>query len=382
MKVHLFGAASSPGCANYGLKHIAAQGQGHFSEAAIDFIERNFYVDDGLISVSTEEEAIHLISEARQLCSTGKLRIHKFVSNSQRVLASLPEEECAETVRKKDLDLGEPQIERALGVKWCVTSDQFQFRVVVSERPVSRRGILSTVASIIDPFGFVAPFILLGKQILRQLCRENIGWDEPLSDDLRSRWESWLLDLQNLADVKIQRCYMPEDFTEVQRQELHHFCDASVTGYGECTYLRAISVTGQVHVSLVMGKARVAPTKVTIVPRLELSAAVVAVRTSDLLRKELQMENVQEFFWTDSSVVLSYITNEARRFHIFVANRVQRIKETTDPSQWRHVTSEENPADHASRGLKAKELIVSNWLKGPEFLWQEELPILQLDEAS
>lgn len=134
MKVHLFSATSSPACANYGLKHIAAQGQGSFSEASIRFIERNFYVDDGLISVSTEAEAIQLISEARQLCSSGKLHIHKFISNRQKVLASIPEEEHAETARNPDLTLGEPQIERALGVKWCVASDHFSFRVVVNER--------------------------------------------------------------------------------------------------------------------------------------------------------------------------------------------------------------------------------------------------------
>ncbi|KAI3376733.1 hypothetical protein L3Q82_000003 [Scortum barcoo] len=359
MIVHLFGAASSPGCANYGLKHIAAQGQGRYSEASIRFVERNFYVDDGLTSVSSDDEAIQLISEARQLCSAGKLRIHKFISNRQEVLASLPREECAETVRHQDLALSEPLIERALGVKWCISSDQFLFRVVVNERPLSRRGVLSTVASIYDPLGFVAPFILVGKQILQQMCREKTGWDEPLSDDLLSQWESWLLDLQTLADVKIQRCYLPTTFGQVQSHELHNFSDASVTGYGECTYLRAVSATGQVHCSLIMGKARVAPTKVTTVPRLELSAAVVAVRTSDLLRKELEIEGAQEIFWTDSRVVLGYVNNEARRFHVFVANRIQRIKESTNPSQWRYVVSEENPADHASRGLKAKELIAS-----------------------
>lgn len=114
-----------------------------------------------------------------------------------------------------------------------------------------------------------------------------MGWDEPLSDDLRPQWEEWLLDIRNLADVKIQLCYLPEGFKEVQKYELHHFSDASVTGYGECTYLRAISTSNQIHCSLVIGKARVAPTKVTTVPRLELSAAVVAVRTSDMLKREL-----------------------------------------------------------------------------------------------
>ncbi len=374
MRVHLFGAASSPACANFGLKYIAAQGQGQFSEATIRFIERNFYVDDGLISFHSEEEAISLVHEAKQLCSTGKLRLHKFVSNSPQVLESLSKEDCVETVRNQDLALGEQPIERALGVKWRVASDHLQFRVVVSERPLSRRGVLSTVASVYDPLGFMAPFVLLGKQILQRMCRDKTDWDTPLSNELKPQWESWLLDLKNLAHVKIDRCYLPADFQEVQRYELHNFSDASVAGYGVCTYLRAISKSGQIHCSLVIAKSRVAPTKITTVPRLELSAAVVAVRISDMLKGELELENIQEFFWTDSQVVLGYINNEARRFHVFVANRIQRIKESTKPTQWKYVTSEDNPADHASRGLKSKELIASNWFSGPSFLWQDQLP--------
>jgi len=245
---------------------------------------------------------------------------------------------------------------------------------MVSEQPFSRRGVLSTVASVYDPLGFVAPFVLVGKQMLQQMCWDKVGWDEPLSDDLRPQWESWLLDLQNLDELKIDRCYLSASFPEDRKYELHHFSDASITGYGECSYLRVIGTSGQTHCALVMGKARVAPTKVTTVPRLELSAAVVAVRTSDLLRKELDIAEVQEFFWTDSKVVLGYVNNDARRFHVFVANRIQHIKDSTKPSQWRYVSSEENPTDHASRGLKAKELISSNWFNGPDFLWCEELP--------
>ncbi len=123
-----------------------------------------------------------------------------------------------------------------------------------------------------------------------------------------------------------------------------------------------------------MGKARVAPTKLTTIPRMELSAAVVAVQISDLLRKELELDSLQEYFWTDSKVVLGYINNDAKRFHIFVANRIQRIKQSTDANQWRYVTSEENPADYASRGLTAEKLMSSNWFTGPEFLWKNELP--------
>lgn len=123
--------------------------------------------------------------------------------------------------------------------------------------------------------------------------------------------------------------------------------------------------------SLVMGRLRVPPSKVTTTPRLELSAAVVAVCTGDMLKKELQVELSQETYWTDSKVVLGYIGNEARRFRVFVANRIERIKQNTESTQWRYVASEENPADHASRGLTAEKLVATNWFKGPDLLWQK-----------
>ena len=202
---------------------------------------------------------------------------------------------------------------------------------------------------------------------------ERVGWDDPLPDHLRPQWESWLLELPHLTDIRIPRCHVPHTFGKVQRYELHHFADASVTGYGGCTYLRVTSASDEVHCSLVEGKARVTPTKVTTIPRLELTAAVVAVRTSDLLKKELEIKDLEEYFWTDSRVVLGYINNEARRFHVFVANRIQRIKQSTDPKQWNHMGLEDNPADHASRGLMAKELIASNWFTGPTFMWQNKI---------
>jgi len=97
----------------------------------------------------------------------------------------------------------------------------------------------------------------------------------------------------------------------------------------------------------VFAKARVDPTKIVTIPRLELTA----VNVISMLKAELEYENIQEFFWTDSQVVIGYINNEARRFHTFVANRVQLIPQRTSPEQWNYVASADNPADYASRGL-------------------------------
>lgn len=111
------------------------------------------------------------------------------------------------------------------------------------------------------------------------------------------------------------------------------------------------------HVAFLLGKARVAPLKQTTIPRLELTAAVLAVRVDKMLQKELQLKLEKSVFWTDSTTVLKYICNENRRFHTFVANRTSVIREAADVDQWRYVGTKENPADEASRGRRAEDFL-------------------------
>ena len=128
------------------------------------------------------------------------------------------------------------------------------------------------------------------------------------------------------------------------------------------------------HCSLVMAKSRVTPRKMITIPRLELTSAVLSVQVARFLRRELNLVVHREFFWCDSRVVLGYIANESKWFHVFVANRVQKIKDATKTEQWHHVRTEDNPADQASRGADIRQLVDSSWFRGPEFLWQDPLP--------
>ena len=378
MRVHLFGAASSPGCANYGLKYLANEYKDKYPEAS-KFLTQNFYVDDGLQSVKSQEMAVKIIQDAVKICNQGQIRLHKFVSNDKDVLRCVPATECATSISTLNLEFDDLPTERTLGINWDVATDCFRFKVVLKENPTTRRGILATVASIYDPMGFVAPVILTGKQILQTLCRTGTQWDDPLPVSLQPQWEQWKDQLQDLESLFIPRCYKPHDFGEPSRIELHHFSDASQTGYGQCSYLRFIAPNGKIHCSLVMAKSRVTPTKVTTIPRLELSAAVTSVRIASLIKRELELPIADEVFWTDSKVVLAYLANEARRFHVFVGNRVQYIKERSTIKQWRYVATEENPADIASRGMPVRELIASDWITGPKFLWKAQLPDKDID---
>lgn len=372
MKVHLFGAVSSPGCANYGFKKAADDGQKEFGKNAADFMRRDFYVDDGLKSVKDIDTAIGLIQKTQGMCAMAGLKLHKFSSNKKEVIQAVAPEDRAKGLQNLDLTRDPLPIERTLGIMWCAETDSFQFRIVIQDRPLTRRGILSTVCSVYDPLGFVAPLILVGKRILQDLCQNNADWDDPICDELRPRWERWRSELHTLENLRIPRCFKPERFGHVKTAELHHFSDASLLGYGQCSYLRLISENDQIHCSLVMGKARVTPLKPVTIPRLELTAAVVSVKISQWLGEELDYQGVSEYFWTDSQVVLGYISNTTSRFHVFVANRLQQIHDHTKPQQWQYINSQSNPADAASRGLRAQQLVDDDtrWLRGPDFLWQ------------
>ncbi len=326
-------------------------------------------------SISSVDQAIKVANEARKLCAIGGLRLHKFVSNNKVVLDSIPPSEKTSDVRSFVLAFDELPLERTLGMQWERESDCFKFKVQLKDQPSSRRGILSTVASVYDPLGLIAPVLLSGKRILQEVCKRGSGWDDPLSDRLSLRWEQWKRDSQNLQKIDVPRTYAPFSFGKPVQAELHHFSDASTHGYGQCSYLRLKNTEGDVHCAMVMAKSRVAPLKLTTVPRLELAAAVVSVEISSVLKKELDYTVIEETFWTDSKVVLGYISNEARRFHTFVANRVQRIRHSTTVEQWKYIPTDENPADHASRGLTVRELLASNWFVGPKFLWEKEMPI-------
>ena len=379
MTVHLFGATSSPGCATFGLRSLAEKYKLDHPEAA-EFIKHSFYVDDGIVSVQTPEQAKQLVKQARDLCSKGGIHLHKFASNNRDVLESTPITERAKDLQDLDLSIDALPTERTLGIKWRIEDDSFQFSLNLTDKPPTRRGVLSGVASVFDPLGFVAPFVLTGKSILQACCKEKLSWDDPLPDDLKRAWRSWQSDLQDLHQASIPRCVSNWDLSSARAVELHHFGDASTNGYGACSYLRCLSQNGDIHCSFLMGKARVAPLKTTTMPRMELQAAVMAVKLSRLLRHELKLcDRVAEYFWTDSKDVLGYIQNDTCRFHVYVANRVQKIKETTSTNQWNYIPSEDNPADLASRGAAATQLINSDWLTGPRFLWQEQLPLNQVE---
>lgn len=165
--VHVFGATSSPSCANFALRKCAEDHKQQFSLQAVDAMLNNFYVDDCLVSAATEEDAIDLYHELCAICLKGGFPLNKSISNSRNVLAVIPESNRANKIKDLDLISDVLPVERVLGVQWCVESDVFKFRITLRDRPLTRRGILSVVSSVYDPLGMLAPVILNAKKILQ-----------------------------------------------------------------------------------------------------------------------------------------------------------------------------------------------------------------------
>ena len=166
----------------------------------------------------------------------------------------------------------------------------------------------------------MSPFVLPAKKILQDLCNEKeLSWDDEIPSAYKSRWIKWVSDLLKLENLSIPRCMKPEGYGVTKSCQLHIFSDASSIGYCVAAYIR-LDDGSMVNTSLLMGKARLAPLKPTTIPRLELTAATVAVNVAQHILKELDTNVDSLNYYTDSTTVLHYIHSNAKRFPVFVAN--------------------------------------------------------------
>lgn len=130
-----------------------------FHQRVTGTIHNNFYVDDCLKSVPTEEEAIQLVKDLTSLCLKGGFQLVKWTSISQAVVSSIPATKRSKIIRQLHLEQDSLPVETALGLSWCAESDCFIFKPAVERRPHTRLVILSIVSSIYDPLGFLSPFL-------------------------------------------------------------------------------------------------------------------------------------------------------------------------------------------------------------------------------
>ncbi|XP_071147616.1 uncharacterized protein [Mytilus edulis] len=321
MTSHVFGNTPSPAVASYGLRQAVATSD----EDVRAFVCNDFYVDDGLTSFTNKEQAIDLVKKTQNdLKTNGHIRFHKIVSNDIDVMKAFPSDDLGKDLKQLDLCSDILPTQQSLGITWDLHSDNFVFHVNNDVKPITRRGLLSSINSLFDPLGFVSPIVISGKILLREVVPPGTDWDEPLSSEHADRWNLWLESLKSLGNFEIPRMITPESVSTAHHLEIHIFCDASEQAISSVAYLKSVNETGNTSLGFLMGKTKLAPLKGHTIPRLELCAAVLGAELGEVICDNMKLLPETCHYYTDSQVVLGYISNTKRRFFTYVTNRVEK----------------------------------------------------------
>lgn len=344
------------------------------SQACSRVIREDFYVDDLITGSTTEEGCYALYSELCTVLSNAGMLLRKWCSSSKKVFDKI------EPALKADstylLNLSENDTVSALGLAWQPGTDSFKFSFKPWSPPaiMTKRTLLSDMNRIYDPIGLISPVLIKGKIFLQQLWTLKLDWDMALSSDLQLRWTQFYTGVKALENIVIPRRIINSSIKSIQ---IHGFCDASQEAFGACLYIRSVDHNGACTSVLFTSKSRVAPLQPSTIPRLELCGALLLSELmhdvlSELEKLDINIPSESQFLWSDSSIVIAWI-NTDQRLKSYVANRIAKILDNTQPHQWRHVKSHENPADLISRGISADK--VSNkslWWHGPDWLVESE----------
>lgn len=362
-----------------------------------NMIINDSYVDDILHSCETISEAYSKINATDEILQEGGFQIKHWVISGHHDMT-------------EDVKVFDTEIEKVLGMTWEPKEDQFSFKVKINfskkcknvrtgldltvdeithkmPNSLTKRMVLSQVASLYDPLGLLTPFTVQCKLLMRQLitlkreqdaAEQTLSWDDPIPDDMYDQWVCLFKNMFALEKIKFQRCIKPD--SAIGNPTLVVYADASNVAYSTCAYVRIRLQDGTYSARLLAAKSRIAPLRQITIPRLELCAAVLASRLRKAIEKELNFVFDRVFHLVDSQIVRAQIQKESHGFGTFVATRIAEIQTHTDTSEWWWVPSDVNAADYATRPQHPLSLgSDSVWQNGPEYLTLpvEEWPISQ-----
>lgn len=319
----------------------------------------NIYVDNVITGQNAASDASKFYSEAKKDMKSAGMNLREWATNDPSFFRSIPEQD-----RNSD-----PKV-KVLGMTWLPGPDVLLCPLSLqkmSVRLTTKRQMLQTLAGTYDPCGLISPLTITGKMLMQELWKKKYQWDEQLPEDIQTQWAQFFDALSGAENLTIPRWV---GFDGSRSVELHVFCDASAKGFGAAVYIRIPEIP-ELSPSLLMAKARVCPIKELKIPRLELMAAVIGTRLIRFVETEIQCRILSRTAWSDSMCVLEWLQHN-KLHSSFVDNRLWEIKSFPNLT-WRHVPSQDNPADLLSRGVEFEQLASSSlWWSGPQFLSQPQ----------
>lgn len=360
-----FGTASAPYLAVKALQQVALDDGADVPEIR-DRVLNDFYMDDLLTGCQDIDEGRTICKEITQLLQGAGFELQKWCSNRKDLLEGI--RDIGEK-QKGTLELKADNIRKILGLTWNQQDDVFKYCINLPRlsHPVTKRAVVSDIARLFDPLGWISPVIIVAKIFIQKLWVSGIDWDDKLPPQLLNEWIKYRENLNLLTNFQIPR------WIQTKRNdvlfELHGFSDASNDAYAAVVYARIVDINGNIYTNLIASKTKVAPVKIVSIPRLELCGAVLLSKLLSDVSSTLGIPKQSIHAWTDSTVVLAWLSNHPSRWKPFIANRVSDILNQWNRDQWSFVHSTDNPADCASRGISDMNFPKHDlWYRGPTWL--------------
>lgn len=359
----LFGLSQSPFLLGGTIEQLLCSKEGEYPEE-VEEIRQSIYVDDLLLSANRPEDLEELRQKTVKIFNTAGFELHKWHSNDQSLETIQKEidkcESSGETYAKQQVGASSEET-KLLGLAWNKKDDTLAINFPDMPERGTKRTVLSGLASVYDPLGIVSPVLLTGKILYRDICDEGLSWDEEITGQLKQRWQKFIKSLPKR--IEVPRSMTPAK-ESVKGIHLHAFGDASGNGVSAAVYAVVEQDSG-INQGLLVSKSRLAKKGLSI-PRLELISGQMAANLIDNVKQALKGQPIRSCTgWLDSTVALHWVRGQGN-YKQFVHNRVKQIQ-MKDYITWRHVSTNDNPADVGSRGCLANR-IDSKWFQGPSWL--------------
>ncbi|XP_055922676.1 uncharacterized protein LOC129953456 [Eupeodes corollae] len=314
-----FGTASAPYLAIRTLQQLASD-ERDASKIAL----KNFYVDDVIHRADSVIEAVEMQTQLIKMLKKGGFPLRKWASNCEELLMSVPEEDREVQI---PLSFDAKNAIKTLGIQWHPAKDVFAFKISLPEHTkITKRTILSDLARLYDPMGWIAPCVIIGKIIMQETWKDKQTWESELPSSIISAWQSLKAALSLLEAIQIPRWL---NLTNESKVEVHGFCYASEKAYAAAIYLR-VTTGNETNINLIVSKTRVTPLKTKSLAGLELCGALLLAQLLVHTVDTMELQSAKLFTWCDSQITLAWIKSAPYLRTTFVANRVAEIQELTD----------------------------------------------------
>ncbi|KHJ96948.1 hypothetical protein OESDEN_03078 [Oesophagostomum dentatum] len=287
------------------------------------------------------------------------VNLREFNTNDQELMKKMP-----------DKDKTSNSTQKLLGITWDAKIGKFlvECKVLVSDN-ITKRTVTSATAAVYDPMGWFLPILLKAKIFLHNLGRDRYDWDKEIKGSKRQEWEE-IVGQANGFQKSPPRC-------TALKISLATSADVSTNAMCVRTYLLTDS---QSH--LLIGKSKLASLQhKTTMPKHELNAFTLAARLTNSIFQQLSssLSIRTAYVFSDSEITLNWIKSKPQKeTGIFTFNRLceiyhlgENLKSQGCQIYFGYVSTQDNPADCGTRGLKKNDFRDHFWWTGPKFLTQE-----------